>query len=287
MSTDPSNTSSSTAEEGGRDGALPTSASSRPRPLPLRFSSGLPISPAEDYLRQYCPFPTPSSSSRIREAKKKKVNMGEVEKEKNNAAAEEEGMVVGRGEEGVHYGTWCVLHDDIAPYHFASSSSSSPSSSSSLCYLGDGVVFRPPPLLAFSLRERYTITSTTTTTGGGEQPPAAAAPSRRGGPASSPLLFHVSIGSHTFVGKGAVSEAVRLEDYVFIAPRAVLGAQVEAREGACVTAGSVIPAESILAPYTVYDGVPAVPRGKLEPVSHRQIMCELLRRLTETGKGEE
>eukprot|EP00796_Vickermania_ingenoplastis_P011704 gene11704-8052_t len=295
-----------------------------PAYLPHLLTSGLPVSPAETFLRHHCPFPAPLGG-----------------------CDEAEGRL--------HFGHWCVIHEDVAPFHLTGP-----------LFVADGAVLRPPPLLAFTLRGRqedgeavsssgadfsldktlHGAAAASSTSMGGvggpaaaeqegprraaaragtprpfRRPPRAKAPraavsSAASGPeamtprsaavaattttvanaaaAARPALLRreIAVGPFVFIGDGVVSEAVRVQAFGFIGPGAVLGPQVEVLEGACVAPGAVVPPESLLAPYTVYDGVPAVPRGRVDPAAHRQVMRELLRRMmprppTRDTNGEE
>lgn len=174
----------------------------------------------------------------------------------------------------IHYGSWCVIREDMIPYDIGS-----------FVFIGDGVVLRPPPFLAVTRSGGVMLSSPlsgppppsrgTTTTGLGSTMNGAAA-------AASPLWSaSIPIGSYTFIGPRVVCEASKIDSYVFIGEEAVIGPLVEIMEGACVTAGSVVPGEAVLAPFTVYEGRPAVPRGTIHATAHRDLQKELLRRLLE------
>lgn len=154
-------------------------------------------------------------------------------------------------QERIYYGPWCVLHEDVVPFQL-----------SGPLWLGEGAVLSPPSLLAVALLRQDAVASK----------------DLNAAVVESDSTHRVTLGRFTFVGARVVSEASRIESFVFVGDRAVLGEGCELLEGACVTAGSVVPAEALLAPYTVYDGVPAVPLGRLDSMSHRQVMKELLRR---------
>lgn len=211
----------------------------------------------------------------------------------------------------IHYGRWCVIHEDMIPYVIHP-----------FVFIADGVVLRPPPFLAVTRSEGVMVSpfaaesTSSASLSPSTFPPLS--PSRRRPSASSSAssasnaagaattvvgngdhavretglhmantsfptspLWSVSIpvGSYTFIGPRVVCEASKIESFVFIAEGAVIGPLVEIMEGACVTAGSVVPPETVLAPYTVYDGRPVIPRGTINATVHQQVQRELLRRL--------
>lgn len=220
----------------------------------------------------------------------------------------EDGKQTAQEASTIHYGRWCVIHEDLIPYAVHP-----------FVYIADGVVLRPPPFLAVTRSEGVMISpfAAESTSSASRSPSTLLPPSphRRRSSASSSLsspstatvavgsssgnaaqetglhvgnttfptspLWSVSIpvGSYTFIGPRVVCEASKIESFVFIAEEAVIGPLVEIMEGACVTAGSVVPGETVLAPYTVYDGRPVIPRGTMNATAHQQVQRELLRRL--------
>lgn len=87
----------------------------------------------------------------------------------------------------------------------------------------------------------------------------------------------VRYGAFTVIGEGSVCEASQVGTFVRVDEDCVIGQGAVIADGVWVRRQSVVPPESILAPYTVYEGCPAVPVGRVSEDAHRLLHMEYVR----------
>lgn len=93
----------------------------------------------------------------------------------------------------------------------------------------------------------------------------------------------LAIGAFTTIGAEAVCEAAGIGRFVRVDARAVVECGARVPDGVWVRAGSWVPPEAVLAPFTVYAGCPAAPLGRLDPDACRLAQMEHVRNLLAAG----
>lgn len=96
----------------------------------------------------------------------------------------------------------------------------------------------------------------------------------------------VAIGSFTFVGVQVVCEAAEVGQMVRMDEECVVAAGARIPDGVWLLPKTWVPAEAVLAPYTVYCGVPARPTAKLNARVYQLQHLQFLRELRALGERD-
>jgi acetyltransferase-like isoleucine patch superfamily enzyme len=95
-------------------------------------------------------------------------------------------------------------------------------------------------------------------------------------------IVPVVIGEHVFIGQNTVSEASRIGSCTVIEANCIIGANVEVNHCVWLKANSVVPRDSKLMPFGVYEGHPARLIGQINPdsglVEMREVVLDAIRR---------
>jgi carbonic anhydrase/acetyltransferase-like protein (isoleucine patch superfamily) len=95
-------------------------------------------------------------------------------------------------------------------------------------------------------------------------------------------IVPVVIGEHVFIGQNTVSEASRIGSCTVIEANCIIGANVEVNHCVWLKANSVVPRDSKLMPFGVYEGHPARLVGQINPdsglVEMREVVLDAIRR---------
>lgn len=76
-------------------------------------------------------------------------------------------------------------------------------------------------------------------------------------------FVNVEIGNYVFVDKGTIIQAMKIGHYVRIGKDCVIGQRVVIGECSIVLDGSIVTADTQIAPFSVYGGKPALYMGQL------------------------
>lgn len=88
---------------------------------------------------------------------------------------------------------------------------------------------------------------------------------------------NISIGAFTYLGEGTVCEALEVGKMVRVDAQCIIGSGARLGDGVWLKPRTWIPPDVSLCPYTVYEGAPAVPVGKLNSYTYRLMHLEFLR----------
>ncbi|CCW61730.1 unnamed protein product [Phytomonas sp. EM1] len=87
----------------------------------------------------------------------------------------------------------------------------------------------------------------------------------------------VDIGYFTIIGEKTVCEAAEVGNFVRIDAQCVIGSRVRIPDGVWIRPRSWIPPDAVLAPYTVYEGSPAMSLGRIDYDAYRLGQMEFIR----------
>ena len=73
----------------------------------------------------------------------------------------------------------------------------------------------------------------------------------------------VEIGNYVFVDKNTIIQAMKIGNYAKIGKDCIIGPRVTIGECAIILDGSIVTADSVIAPFSVYGGKPALYMGEL------------------------
>jgi carbonic anhydrase/acetyltransferase-like protein (isoleucine patch superfamily) len=98
---------------------------------------------------------------------------------------------------------------------------------------------------------------------------------------------NVRIGPFTYLGSQVVCEAAEVGQLVRIDEQCVVSAGARIPDGVWLLPKTLVPGEAVLAPFTVYQGIPACPVEKLNARAHQLLHMEFLRTLRSLAEVKE
>lgn len=92
----------------------------------------------------------------------------------------------------------------------------------------------------------------------------------------------VEVGSFSYVGCESVCDCEGIGNFVRVEERCVVSGGMKIPDGVWLKAGTWVPPDAVLSPYTVYGGCPAVATARLPADAYRLLQMEFLRERSPT-----